>query len=275
MGDLGSGATSIVKLGESKETKSKVAIKCITEATHPSFRSNTTKVIGDILKACSHPNIATLVDLFEEKEGLFVVLELYAGPLTKVLQQSQNLVWTEKDACRIITQILETTQYIHSLGIIHGDLTTGNILSADANATQIKISGFTKAQKEETESDIFCEPYFKAPELLEGKKHGKSVDLWAIGCMSFLLLSGKYPFADSNLMRLNANIKNGKFEFAESDWAKVDPKAKEFVKGLLNVNPQERTTMEKALQDPWITGGGSGEVLTAFAVNLKGNKFTH
>jgi len=129
--------------------------------------------------------------------------------------------------------------------------------------------------KEEIEDDLLCEPQFKAPEVLERKKHGKPVDIWSIGCLSYLLLSGNLPFEDSNIMRLNSNIKNGKFNFPDEIWAEIDPQAKDFVTHLLKIEPSARPTAEQALQHPWILGGGRDVAIKHFHATLKANKSVH
>jgi len=269
--DLGSGATALVKRGKSKSTGVHVAIKCITEATNTVHHfTKWWKNTGKFLKSCSSPTVVRMEEFFEESDGLFIVLELCAGSLVSILRRTENLKWTQKDACRTIQQILQAAATVHAQGLVHGDFTHGNILSVDNSGSAIKVSGFTKVTTEDVEDDLLCEPQFKAPEVLERKKHGKEVDLWSIGCLTYLFLSGKLPFDDTNIMRLNTSIKSGKFNFPE-DWADIDAQAKNLITSLLNKDASARPTAQQALQHPWILSGGGDVPIKNFQSNLRTN----
>jgi len=157
---------------------------------------------------------------------------------------------------------------VHSKGLIHGDVTPGNILAVDATVSQVKLGGFSKCSTQENEDDLFCEASFKAPEVIDRKKHGQPVDMWAVGCLSFFFLCGKLPFKDSNVMRLNQNIRKGSFTFDAADWEGVDEKAKDYVKSLLTVDQAARLTAAKVLENAWIKSGGSDVAIKNFAKNV-------
>jgi len=229
--------------------------------------TNSWKNTARNLITCAGPTVVKVGEFFEEGDDLFIVLELCAGSLVEILRKT-NHPWTQKNACNTVTQILQAALTIHSHGLVHGDFTTGNILS-DKTGTIVKVSGFTKVTPEDVDNDLLCEPQFKAPEVLERKKHGKPVDIWSIGCLAYLFLSGKLPFEDSNTMRLNATIKNGKFNFPAEDWAEIDEKAKEFITNLLNKEPTARPTTEQALKHPWILSGGRDVPIKNFHANLR------
>jgi len=264
---IGSGVCSAVRRVKDKATGKEYALKVVTPETNtlvgPGWKSTTKN-----LQACQHEFVVQLVEEFHEGDNQFLVLEKLPGTAVHVLRKLNN-PWTEKDACTVITQILQAVALVHSKGLIHGDVTPSNVLAANDTSTSIKIGGFCKCSSTESDEDLFCEASFKAPEVIDRKKHGTQADMWSVGCQAFLFLSGKLPFKDSNVMRLNQNIRKGTFTFDPADWEGVDDKAKDLVKSLLIVDPASRLTAAKALEHPWIkSGGNAATIIKNFTKNL-------
>jgi len=264
---IGSGASSAVRRVKDKTSGNEYALKVVTPETNtlagPGWKSTLKN-----FKACQHEFVVKLVDEFHEGDNQYLVLEKLPGTAAHILRKSSR-PWTEKDACTVISQILKAIALVHSKGLIHGDVTPSNVLAANETSTSVKLGGFCKCSSTDTEEDLFCEASFKAPEVIERKKHGMAADMWSVGCLAFLYLSGKLPFKDSNVMRLNQNIRKGTYTFDAADWEGVDEKAKDLVKGLLNVDPAARLTAAKALDHAWVKGGGNANVtIKNFAKNL-------
>lgn len=262
---IGSGVSSIVHKAKLKAGGSEFTLKAVTPETN-SFISVPAKQTGKNLKACQHPSVVKLVEEFQEGDNLYLILEKLPGTAASVLSKSGQ-TWTQKQACTVLTQILQAVAHIHSKGLTHGDLSHSNILAGDASVSSVKVGGFSKCLTGETDNDLFCESGFKAPEVVDRKKHGQAVDLWSVGCLAFLFLSGKLPFKDNNNVRLNANIRKGSYTM-DSEWDAIDEKAKDFVKKLLVVDPATRPTAAQALEHPWIKSGGSDGEVKGFAKNL-------
>eukprot|EP01125_Pyxidicula_operculata_P000884 TRINITY_DN1077_c0_g1_i2.p1 TRINITY_DN1077_c0_g1~~TRINITY_DN1077_c0_g1_i2.p1 ORF type:complete len:666 (+),score=277.69 TRINITY_DN1077_c0_g1_i2:72-2069(+) len=265
--ELGSGSTSTVLSAKNKESGEEVVVKVVLGSNKllPSTWKNSPKLWQSCVE---NEHIVKLIESFEEESAIHLVLERLQGTATSVLKRS-SLTWTQKDACRVITQILKAVDSVHQKGITHGDVTAGNILTVDDKLSSIKLGGFTKSFNGESDGDILCDLTYKAPEVLERKKHGQPADLWAVGCLSYLFLSGKLPFQDKNTLKLNLNIKKGAFDFPQSEWEKIDAKAKDFVKSLLDVDPTKRPTASDALKNEWIVSGGSEDVIPHLVDNLK------
>jgi len=263
---IGSGVTSVVRRAKLKDSDKEFALKVVTSETNTLGGLGGKNTLKN-LKLCQHNHIVKLIDEFQEGDNLYLVIEKLPGTAVNILRKL-NKPWTEKDACHVITQILHAVSYVHSKGLIHGDLTPSNILAADDSLSAVKLGGFSKCSTQENEDDLFCEASFKAPEVIDRKKHGQPVDMWGVGCLAFFFLSGKLPFKDNNVMRLNQNIRKGSFTFDAADWEGIDEKAKDFIKGLLSVDPAARLTAAKALEHPWITGGGSDAVSKNFSKNI-------
>jgi len=108
------------------------------------------------------------------------------------------------------------------------------------------LVGFTYAKFGE-DSPVIGDPAFHPPEILDSKPHGPEVDLWQLGIFAYALLSGKQAFKDKNIFLLNAKIRKGEFDFPDSEWKSVSQEAKDFIKGLINIDPTKRFTSKQAL----------------------------
>ena len=97
-------------------------------------------------------------------------------------------------------------------------------------------------------------PYYVSPEVLEGK-YDKRCDLWAIGVMTYMLLSGKPPFDGRNEVDVFNKIRCCNYDFPAADWASISESAQDFISGLLKTNPDRRLTISQALEHPWLQTG--------------------
>jgi len=168
---------------------------------------------------------------------------------------------------------------MHNLNIVHRDLKPENILLTcrDREAMHPKIADFGLARKNMQSKDCrtFCgTPHYFAPEVINTFRdretganmgYGKKVDMWSLGVILYVLLSGIPPFEEDGLYE---QILEGKYEFDVREWTTVSPEAKELIRRLMTVNPKERLTIQEAFELRWlrlashgerrVLGGGSG-----------------
>ncbi len=159
----------------------------------------------------------------------------------------------------IFKQLVEAVKYMHDKQIVHRDLKLENMLLAKQNDIRtIKIADFGLAKKygQAALSTICGTPQYVAPEVIKGGDtpytYGKECDLWSCGVILFILLGGYPPFYDESEPRLFRKIREGKPDYDDPVWKEVSPEAKDLLDKLLNVNPKERLTVEKALAHPWM-----------------------
>ena len=202
---IGKGKFGLVKLGINKESKEKVAIKIMTKKNMDKSDLELAKVEIDILKIAQHPNIIKLYDVFENEHHIYIIMEYCSGGDLLSYFENHNYVLPESKVCEIIHKLSMAVYYLHSYGIVHRDLKPENILMTDSKLTaDIRLLDFGLSKI--IGNDEKCtEPYgtltFVAPEVLEGKPYDKSVDLWSIGIITFLLLCGYLPFDDQHSER--------------------------------------------------------------------------
>uniref|UniRef100_A0A8C1KI87 Calcium/calmodulin-dependent protein kinase Ia n=1 Tax=Cyprinus carpio TaxID=7962 RepID=A0A8C1KI87_CYPCA len=253
---LGTGAFSEVFLAEEKKTQRLVAIKCIPKKALQGKENSIENEIA-VLHRIKHENIVSLEDIFESQSHLYLVMQLVSGGelFDRIVEKG---FYTERDASKLIRQILDAVKYLHDMGIVHRDLKPENLLyysmEEDSN---IMISDFGLSKIEDSASVMSTAcgtPGYVAPEVLAQKPYSKAVDCWSIGVISYILLCGYPPFYDEHDAKLFEQILKAEYEFDSPYWDDISDSAKDFISHLMEKDPTLRNTCEQALQHPWISG---------------------
>ncbi|XP_078438565.1 calcium-dependent protein kinase 34-like [Wolffia australiana] len=202
-------------------------------------------------------NIVELKGAYEDKQSVHLVMELCAGGelFDRIIAKGH---YTERAAASLLRTIVQIVHTCHSMGVIHRDLKPENFLllsgdeDAPLKATDFGLSVFFK--QGEVFRDIVGSAYYIAPEVLK-RKYGPEVDIWSIGVMLYILLSGVPPFwAESEHGIFNA-ILRGHVDFSGDPWPNISPGAKDLVRKMLNSDPKQRLTAIQVLNHPWIRDG--------------------
>lgn len=209
-----------------------------------------------------HPNIVRLEEVYESHSEIYLVQELcLGGELFDRLDEQPDYHYTEAECARLVKQMLSAVRYLHSRGIIHRDLKLENFLfsSTDATDSELKMIDFGLSKHfhfGEEQHEAVGTPYTVAPEVIKGR-YDERCDIWAIGVIAFLLLSGEPPFGGCGgpepLMTVRANILSGSYEFSPPDvWSQVSDFARDFIRELLVTDPQKRPTARTAQKHAWL-----------------------
>ncbi|XP_052899430.1 calcium/calmodulin-dependent protein kinase type 1 isoform X2 [Anopheles moucheti] len=255
---LGTGAFSEVRLCEHKETAQQYAVKIIDKKALKGKEDSLENEIR-VLKRFTHPNIVQLLETFEDKSKVYLIMELVTGGelFDRIVEKGS---YTERDASNLIRQVLEAVDYMHEQGVVHRDLKPENLLYySPAEDSKIMISDFGLSKMEDSGfmATACGTPGYVAPEVLAQKPYGKAVDVWSIGVISYILLCGYPPFYDENDANLFAQILKGEFEFDSPYWDEISDSAKDFIRNLMCVNVERRFTCKQALAHPWISGNAA------------------
>ncbi len=184
------------------------------------------------------------------------------GELFDRLDEQPDYHYTEAECARLVKQMLCAVRYLHSKGIIHRDLKLENFLfSSTAADSELKMIDFGLSKHfkfGEVHHEAVGTPYTVAPEVIRGT-YDERCDCWAIGVITFLLLSGDPPFGGCGgpepLMIVRSNILRGFFSFEpEEVWANISSEAKSFIKALLVIDPAKRPTAKQAQKHAWLKG---------------------
>jgi len=212
----------------------------------------------DIMKQVRHPNVLCLIERFETPERLALVMELVTGGelFYKIVD---NGSYSEKDACNIVRQLVQGVDYLHSMGIAHRDLKPENLLCTDGEPgvdMVIKIAdfGLSKVFNDGSVLETSCgTPDYAAPEVLrmEGT-YDNQVDCWSIGVITYVLLCGSPPFYGKTQNILFDKILRADYDFPDPEWTSVSASAKDFIRKLLVIEPEERYSAKQCLDHPWL-----------------------
>ncbi|XP_046654434.1 calcium/calmodulin-dependent protein kinase type 1-like isoform X2 [Daphnia pulicaria] len=256
---LGTGAFSQVRLAESKTEAGKLFAVKIIDKTALKGKEDSLENEIKVLRRLKHPNIVQLLETYEDKSKVYLVMELVTGGelFDRIVEKGS---YTEKDAADLMRQVLEAVDYMHEQGVVHRDLKPENLLYyCPDEDSKIMISDFGLSKMED--SGIMATacgtPGYVAPEVLAQKPYGKAVDVWSIGVISYILLCGYPPFYDESDANLFAQILKGEFEFDSPYWDEISDSAKDFIRRLMCVDVNKRFTCREALQHPWISGNAA------------------
>jgi len=252
---LGRGNFAVVRKVQRKSDKKYFAAKIIKKKN---VKPEDLKKMHDevrILQKLRHPNINALIETFDTKNHLYMVLELLqGGELFESIVKKR--CYSEVEAAIVIRQVTRACEYMHQRGVIHRDLKPENLVYLDKNNTQICVTDFGLAKYVKYEgrsTKTACgTPGYVAPEILRRNKYDSQVDLWSVGVILYILLCGFPPFVDRNIKALYKLIRDGKFSFPSPYWDQVSKQAKDCIKKLLHTDPKKRLTATQLLKHDWI-----------------------
>ncbi|KAL3158107.1 hypothetical protein ABBQ32_011709 [Trebouxia sp. C0010 RCD-2024] len=232
---VGVGGFAVVKKGKDKKTGQPVAIKVVDKSRYATGDNSLQREIQVLCKV-QHPNCISLYAVYITPRKVYLVTELVTGGelLDRVTEKGN---YSEKDASDLIRQVLEGVAYLHSQGIVHRDLKLENMLMVDrTDKSPIKIAdfGLSKFFAPGTVLSTMCgSPQYVAPEILgisDGNQaYSPAVDMWSMGVILFILLSGYSPFDDENDAVLFEKIKKGEYDADDPIWDNVSVPAKDLV----------------------------------------------
>ncbi|XP_035386310.1 serine/threonine-protein kinase BRSK1 isoform X1 [Electrophorus electricus] len=249
---LGKGQTGLVKLGIHCITGQKVAIKIVNrEKLSESVLMKVEREIA-ILKLIEHPHVLKLHDVYENNKYLYLVLEhVSGGELFDYLVKKGRL--TPKEARKFFRQIISALDFCHSHSICHRDLKPENLLLDEKNNIRVADFGMASLQVGDSLLETSCgSPHYACPEVIRGEKYdGRRADVWSCGVILFALLVGALPFDHDNLRQLLEKVKSGVFHMPHF----IPPDCQALLRGMIEVDPEKRLTLEAIQKHPWYQGG--------------------
>ncbi|KAK7162904.1 hypothetical protein R3I93_007066 [Phoxinus phoxinus] len=306
---LGEGAYAVVQTCINLITNKEYAVKIIEKRPGHS-RSRVFREVEMLYQCQGHRNILELVEYFEEEDKFYLVFEkLRGGSILTHIHRRQH--FNEQEASIVVQDIASALDFLHNKGMAHRDLKPENILCEHCDRiSPVKICDFDLGSGIKLNSDRSpistpelltpCgSAEYMAPEVVEAFNEEASIydkrcDLWSLGVILYIMLSGYPPFVgrcgtdcgwdwgepcQACQSMLFESIQEGKYEFPEKDWAHISPAAKDLITKLLVQDAKDRLSAAQVLQHPWVKGcapntvsasilhqrGGSAQDLTFFA----------
>jgi len=260
---LGCGYNGVVMLARSKATDTKFAVKPFKLRGISADKRRELQNETVMFLSMDHPHVATLVDVYEQKDQLLMVMEfLEGGELLDRIHTDKS--FTEDIAANLTSQMLLAINYLHGTKIVHRDIKCENFMFDSVCQDHLKLIdfGFSRYWNGNRKMQLTCGtlPYC-SPEVID-KHYTDKCDLWSLGVVVFMLLMGHVPFSGKSAKMVSA-IKQGRFEMKADRWSKLSSQAQDFIMRLLKINPDERLSASEALSHQWIksNGGRNGSAL--------------
>ncbi|CAG2114682.1 unnamed protein product, partial [Medioppia subpectinata] len=253
--EIGTGAFGVVHRCREKKSGRIFAAKFIP-VSHPLEKSIIRKEI-DIMNHLHHIKLIRLHDAFEDDDEMCLIYEFMSGGELFERITDEGYKMSESEAQHYVRQICEGVKHMHEKNIIHLDLKPENIMCQKKDSNKIKIIDFglaTKLDPHEVVKISTGTAEFAAPEIVEREPVGFYTDMWAVGVLSYVLLSGLSPFAGENDIETLKNVKTCDWDFDEQKFANVSNEAKDFIRHLLTRNKDKRMTAHECLEHDWLKG---------------------
>jgi calcium-dependent protein kinase len=252
---LGSGAFGKVWLVHHKDIDRDFAMKIIKKRKN---RSNDEKEILneiEILKKLDHPKILKVIDFYSTTKKYYIITEYCPeGELFNEIIKVGK--FDEGQAAFIINQILKAVTYCHKMNIIHRDIKPENIMITNREKNgclQVKLIDFGTAkifEKGVQENKYVGSSYYMAPEVIK-RKYDEKCDLWSIGVILYILLTGRPPFDGNDDEEILENVKKGVYDKWAYPFPLLSAHGKDLIFKLLQYDPKKRLSAEEAIEHPW------------------------
>ncbi|XP_026523937.1 serine/threonine-protein kinase 33 [Notechis scutatus] len=262
---LGQGSFGVVIEVKHKKTGVKWAMKKVNREKAGSSAVKLLEREVSILKRVNHEHIIHLEEVFETPKRVYLIMELCEdGELKEILQRKGQ--FSENETRHIIQSLASAIAYLHKKDIVHRDLKLENILVKSSDIDEenemklnIKVTDFGLAVQKMGGSESMFQstcgtPIYMAPEVIFAHDYSQQCDVWSIGVIMYMLLSGEPPFMASSEEKLFEVIKKGDLHFKQPIWQTVNKAAKNILRLLLKVDPAHRITANELLDCQWITG---------------------
>ncbi|XP_053074639.1 serine/threonine-protein kinase 17A isoform X1 [Acinonyx jubatus] len=265
--ELGRGKFAVVRKCIKKDSGKEFAAKFMRKRRKgQDCRMEIIHEIAVLELAQDNPWVINLHEVYETPSEMILVLEYAAGG--EIFDQcvaDREDAFKEKDVQRLMRQILEGVRFLHAHNVVHLDLKPQNILlTSESPLGDIKIVdfGLSRIMKNSEElREIMGTPEYVAPEILSYDPISMATDMWSIGVLTYVMLTGVSPFLGDDKQETFLNISQMNLSYSEEEFDVVSESAINFIKTLLVKKPdvkcvsfyRHRATAEECLKHPWLT----------------------
>ncbi|NWI62390.1 MYLK2 kinase, partial [Todus mexicanus] len=250
---LGGGKFGEVHTCTEKQTGLKLAAKVIRKQG-PKDKEMVLLEI-DVMNQLNHHNLIQLYDAIETPREIILFMEFVEGGelFERIIDDDYHL--TEVDCMFFVRQICEGIRFMHHMCVLHLDLKPENILCVAAVGHMVKIIDFGLARRYNPQEKLkvnFGTPEFLSPEVVNYEQVSYSTDMWSMGVITYMLLSGLSPFLGDNDTETLNNVLSANWYFDEETFESVSNEAKDFVSNLIIKEKSARMSAAQCLEHPWL-----------------------
>ncbi|XP_013878699.1 serine/threonine kinase 17a like [Austrofundulus limnaeus] len=256
--ELGRGKFAVVKKCLEKATGKQYAAKFLRKRRKGAdCRMDILNEIAVLESAKANPYVVGLHEVYETSSEIILVLECAAGG--EIFDQcvaDNDDAFTEKDVIRLAKQILNGVAFLHRNNVVHLDLKPQNLLLTSARPLgDIRIVDFGLSRRMDSVTEvreILGTPEYVAPEILNYEPISTATDMWSIGVLIYVMLTGESPFLGDNTQETYLNISQVSVDYSQDTFEGISSLAVDFIKSLLVKNPRKRATAEECLSHSWL-----------------------
>ncbi|KXZ46415.1 hypothetical protein GPECTOR_44g89 [Gonium pectorale] len=183
------------------------------------------------------------------------------GDLFERMESTSTI--TERSAAALFRGLVETVSYCHTLGVVHRDLKPENFLITDKSPdAAIKLADFGLScffREGQEMNEVVGSPYYIAPEVVD-RSYGKGCDVWSLGVILHILLSGQPPFTGNSDAEILKNVRTQELSLTSDPWPSISRHARHLVSKMLEKDPERRLRMDQVLTHPWLRADGTAPV---------------
>ncbi|CAG9782267.1 unnamed protein product [Diatraea saccharalis] len=253
LSEIGRGKFGTVYLCREKSTGLELAAKLVSVSRRDERRNVEREV--EVMRRLRHPRLIQLYDAYDWGKYMCVVLELITGGELFERVIDEDFVLTERACTVFMRQICEGIEFVHRQNILHLDMKPENILCLTKTGNRIKIIDFGLARFYDPEKKLqvlFGTPEFVAPEVVNFDQIGYGTDMWSVGVICYVLLSGLSPFMGETDIETMANVTVAKYDFDDEAFNEISEDAKDFIRKLLVKDKECRPCAAECLRHRWL-----------------------
>ncbi|XP_043245535.1 calcium/calmodulin-dependent protein kinase type II subunit beta-like isoform X1 [Amphibalanus amphitrite] len=252
--EVGRGKFGIVYRCTDKATGRQLAAKFVATPRKDDKRDVEREV--EIMNYLQHPGIIQIFDAFDGGKEMTLVMELVEGGelFDRVIED--DYILTEKACAIFMRQVCAGVNFMHQKNVLHLDMKPENILCLSKTGNRIKIIDFGLARRYDPAKKLqvlFGTPEFVAPEVVNFDAIGYPTDMWSVGVIAYVLVSGLSPFMGDTDCETMANVTIAKYDFDDEAFDDVSDECKDFITKILIKDMSKRLTSAQALTHPWLT----------------------
>ncbi|XP_044294416.1 kalirin [Varanus komodoensis] len=252
LNEIGRGRFAVVKKCIHKATRKDVAVKFISKKMK---KKEQAAHEAAMLQHLQHPQYITIHDTYESPSSYILVLELMDdGRLLDYLMNHDELM--EEKVAFYIRDTMEALQYLHNCRVAHLDIKPENLLiDLRIPVPRVKLIDLEDAVQITGHYHIhhlLGNPEFAAPEVLQGAPVSLGTDIWSLGVLTYVMLSGVSPFLDESREETCINVCRVDFSFPSEYFCDVSHAARDFITVTLQEDFRRRPTAATCLQHPWL-----------------------
>jgi len=223
----------------------------------------------EIVRRTKHPNVVRVYDVVELDTHVYIFMDYCSnGDLLEYVKDKGYI--EEHFGQHYFQQILSAVKHLHGLDIAHRDLKCENVLLTSEDNVKITDFGFARhCRDSKTGKRILSSTYcgscaYAAPEILKGTAYNpKLYDMWSLGCILFIMLTGHMPYDESDISKMLKNQEKKILHYPHQVEDVISESAKRFIKHLLEPDVTKRATIEQAAGNSWLMPAVNARSYTA------------